>query len=69
MDTLSKLAGVWFGIQAFFYVLSVLAGIFYVLIVVPHMLSGGEWPKWYKKLKDRREKREEEANPITLKLN
>jgi hypothetical protein len=46
-----------------------IASMFYVFVVVPHMLSGGYWPKWYHAWKIRKEKREDDKNPITLKLN
>jgi hypothetical protein len=48
------------------------APIIFVAIGIPvliHELSGGYWPKWYWNLKQRKQKADEDANPITLNLN
>jgi hypothetical protein len=66
MDTIVKL---WVFGQIALYVIGTISSMFYMFIVVPHMLSGGYWPKWYRNWKIRREKSDEDKNPITLKLN
>lgn len=50
------------------YVVGMVILIVIGLILFMHAMSGGYWPKWYWKLKQRKLKNGEKKNPIRLNL-
>jgi hypothetical protein len=60
------LKGLLFG--AGIYVIGMILFIIIGWIIFSHLMSGGYWPTWYYNLKQRKIKRDENRNSITLGL-